>query len=61
MKKVEVGQVGLRRFRPHLLHNDKKTHVNCGFQKVVGQVGLARANHMEAILITFFFMSNFKV
>jgi hypothetical protein len=39
--------VGLRRFRPHLPHNTKKTEVNCGFWKVVGQVGLARASHME--------------
>ena len=53
--------MGLRRFRPHLPHNDKNTKGNCGFRKAVGQVGLARANHMGAILITFFFMPNFKV
>jgi hypothetical protein len=39
----KVGQVGLRRFRPHLPHKAKKPHGNCGLQKGVGQVGLARA------------------
>jgi hypothetical protein len=46
--------VGLRRFRPHLPHSDKKTQLNCGFRKAMGQLGLARANHMEAIFNNFF-------
>src|ERR1700751_3152707 len=39
----KVGRVGLRRFRPHLPHFAKKSQGKCCFQKVMGQVGLARA------------------
>jgi hypothetical protein len=53
--------VGLRRFRPHLLHNTKKTEVNCGFWKVVGQVGLARARVIWRGIKTRFFLPNEEV
>jgi hypothetical protein len=46
--------MGLRRFRPHLPHFAKKSHGKCGFRKAVGQVGLARANHMESDFNNFF-------
>jgi len=38
-----MGQVGLRRFRPHSPHDGKKPQGYRGFWKAVGQVGLARA------------------
>jgi hypothetical protein len=53
--------VGLSEFRPHLPHNLKKHEEDRGLQKVVGQVGLARARVIWRGIKTRFFLPNEEV
>lgn len=53
-----MGQVGLRRFRPHLPHNDKKLKETTDFGRQWGKWGLRARESYGGESTIFFFDSH---